>query len=251
PTGTGKTVLAASLILAMWKYYTRIKRKHLLAVFLTPRIVIRRQALEKFDNLLFYSSKGCLRVFEVGKSEEFCGLFHKYFGHQNNYFNKLVMGLPHLKRIYSKYRSYRLCRDVTKGVVFLATPQLLHSLYKNTKSECIDLLVSNIDMLIMDEIHTFYIGEEIIKTIKSFIDRKSIPIIIGLTATPVKEAKDLLGGLIYKKLSSEAMREGVLTPGLKIITYKTYVNNLRSINTSSIHEGDEWKFAIKESKKIC
>ena len=260
PTGTGKTVLAASIILTLWKYYSIIGKKRLLAVFLAPRIVIKRQAYEKFKNILFYGSRKTISVIEVKGSKELCDELSEYF--DQNRVNRiktmkqnlveLLEKFPSLKKIYPQYsrQNNLFNKDYTEGLVIIATPQLIHRLLNGNRDECIATLMNNIDILIMDEIHTFYIGDEIIKTINRLVRSRTrrIPIIIGLTATPVREACALLGGLIYHKFSSDAMREGILTPSLKIIKYRTIITNLRPIYTDdkTSPSWNEWKYAIKE-----
>lgn len=258
PTGTGKTVLAAALVLALWRHYSvnvsgeGVRKDRLLALFLAPRTVIRSQAYRTFLNIVCGCSKKCVEVREAKNSQDFCS---KACGFINP--PRLDDELRDIQELIrqelllreSRYPASNRREPVVcgvRGLVVIVTPHLLHKIYRERR-ECFNQIINNADILLMDEVHTFYIGEKIIKTINYILNKGKIPVIIGLTATPVRDCVKLLGKVIYSKLSKDAMREGILVPGLKVIGYKTYVSALKPLSTKiRIREDDEWKYAIKE-----
>jgi superfamily II DNA or RNA helicase len=232
PTGTGKTILAAAVILALW-LMNRNKEDKLFVLFLAPRSVIRFQAYVTFMNIIRKISKGNVRIYLEDNSASFCrdvslisGKYHK---------------LPNFTTGFQKYR--------LNGLVIVITPQLLMSVSKN-RTSCFTNIVNNIDALILDEVHTYYIGEETRKIIEDvFRNSKRLQMTLGLTATPVKESIELVGDLIYQKHSRDAMDKGLLTPLLRIICYRTWLSNIKIIESNANDYKDEWRLAIVERAK--
>ncbi len=264
PTGTGKTVLAATLVLALWRHYStnvsdeRARKDRLLGLFLAPRTVIRSQVHETFLNIVCGCSKKCVEVREAKNSQDFCSKACGFINPSRpddvlHDIQELIKQELMLRESHYPRRNQResvVCG--VRGLVVVVTPHLLHRIYRERRG-CFNKIINNADILLMDEVHTFYIGEKIIKTINYILNKGKIPVIIGLTATPVRDCVKLLGKVIYSKLSKDAMREGILVPGLKVIGYKTYVSALKPLSTKiRIREDDEWKYAIKErAEKIC
>ena len=93
----------------------------------------------------------------------------------------------------------------------------------------------------MDEVHIEYFGQELSKTIiEGFLKNVSKPIVVmGLSATPTKQAIEKLGRLLYFLTSLRAMKEGILVGKLKIYRKRTKTD-LRDTNK------DPWKVAVIE-----
>jgi len=228
PTGTGKTIVAAALILAFWRYYATVaNKKRLLAIFTAPRSVIEKQTYRKFRDIARRFK--CIEVFSASIRENTA-----LGGKTIAVCNKIQWFL---------LKSYSRCK--TDGLVAIMTAQLLA---QHVSKKCFSTLKKHVDILILDEIHTFYTGNIISDTVKELVSKSKIPVIVGLSATPIREARALLGGIIYSKSSKEAMAEKILTPKLKVVRYKTNIYNIKVLNRTTFPHNDKdlWRLAIKK-----
>lgn len=206
PTGSGKTLVAAALALALRRLGKRYRRgnKPMVAVFLAPRQVIRSQAVGLFMSLM--------SAYECRSSEEFC---------ENLY----------------------MC---TGFCVLVLTPQLLFHTLPHTRPRCLKDLEDSVLLVILDEAHTYYTGEKTMEPLKEFIGTRSFSV-VGFTATPVWDAIETIGPLIYTMSSREAMQRGVISKLRRIIYYRTLIRDLKIVDTAWLEGGNvEWRVAIKQ-----
>jgi len=222
PTGSGKTLLTATLLVALClkdPSLKQVNKEDVIVLFLAPRDVLRQQAYEAVKSII----EGVLKI-HVKKLEP--------------------VGMP------SRDKYWELLRQV-RGVV-ITTPQLLNSIYKRWlhEKELIHLWkkLSSARIIVFDEVHTYYVGKKMKELITYLKKRSRAKLVLGLTATPTKESKELLGDLLYSYSSFDAMDEGVLIPRLKVIRYNTYVKGLKleQVSRDLHNDRDEWKFAIYE-----
>lgn len=235
PTGSGKTILAAAIIIGILNYYERINNNtKILVLFLTPRIVIKTQAHERFKNIVGKIVKKA-RILEASSSIELCSEVKKFLGAIKHKSIEIYLGkLRHLQST-----------DNPNILIIITTPQLLNNIFRTNK-DCLKLLTNNIEILIVDEAHTVYIGKTTSKTMREFV-KSGIPFVIGLTATPIYESRKLFGEILYNKLSRELMDGKVLAKTLRIISYRTTIWNLYPKNkTSVVIKNDPWQYAIYE-----
>jgi len=209
PTGCGKTRLAAAAI----KF---LRKNGLLSggdvvLILSPRLVIREQIRREMEDILGKD----FMVVEVDSSE--------------------------------KLQFYLTLASATSVNTYLlvATPQLLVSAGRREILRGVRLAG-----LILDEVHHTYTGDETSEVVEELIRRvvDGGGFAIGLTATPTKEARELLGGnLLYSALSAHAMAEGVLVGKLTIRYAETRFDCPPDV--------DPWKYEVPQraeaySKKI-
>lgn len=215
PTGSGKTVLAAAVIAGLEVYYNRLGYEEgILSLFLTPRVVIRKQAYETFRRVVIGATKRA-RVKEVHGSEDFC------------------IGLS----------GWNLGRYTT--LVGIATPQLLMRVFREHR-RCWDSLCDRVDVVIIDEAHTYCIGEKVSQAIKELV-KSDIPVVLGLTATPLRDLIDLIGNLLYYKHSRELMDGHVLAKDLVLKIYRTRFEMFRPRHEPGGGRWDDpWLYAIRE-----
>ena len=221
PTGTGKTILAACL--ARWIIARLEEIKGARILFLAPRLVILEQVATMLD-MAGVCVTGFHRIFKdlpVG--------LHPLIERGYRYEKK---GEELLNLLESDW-PYILCAIAT-------TPQLLYSIRRD--DEKWEILLKNIDrvkVLIMDEVHHTYNGEEMKhKVMREIIDR--VEYVIGLSATPTNEAVINVGSLLACHSIEEAMQLGVLVEGIKFYVYDTEVKR-----RGAEEPFDEWKVCIK------
>lgn len=218
PTGAGKTVVATAIIKALIERNI-VKDKYI--IFLAPRRVLREQAFETFSKLL----KGHCIIYEMSSVNEL------------EYYKRIDNNIELLKSI-------RGDAGIPSAKVLVLTAQLL-DMIKNKRHQVLDSLSPYV--LICDEAHTHYVGEktsEVINKLKS-----KAKVVLGLTATPTTKSIELFGKLLYYMRSSDAAREGIITPILKVKAYETRVENLRlDSNQKEVCKrvSSEWDVAVIE-----
>ena len=226
--------MAYALVLVAYHYFSfhesSKEQKRLLSLFLTPRRTILNQVYKRYFLKISKNKGDYIEFFKTERSDNLCETINRVF---------------HTPR-------------AGRGALIIATPQLIDSflgrfIRSMNFATCARELLNSLKVLILDEVHTFYIGDVTTKVLRRYFlsGNARIPIIIGLTATPTKESIELLGELIFTKNSKELMREGILTRNLKLISYKTLVKNLRPLKgvQQEIKKNNEWKYAIAERAK--
>lgn len=215
PTGSGKTILAAMIIAILEAYYRKLGYEEgITSLFLTPRIVIRRQVFETFRKIIKSATKG-VGIIEIRSSRDFCA--------------KLSGGHP----------------LVRATLVYIVTPQLLLRVYRGRK-KCWGSLRERVHAVIIDEAHTYYVGKEASKAVEDLV-KSDVPIVLGLTATPIRDSISLIGDLLYYKHSSELMDGNVLAKGLVLKVYRTRLGEFRPIHEFGREKLDDpWLYAIRE-----
>ena len=252
PTGTGKTVLAAAIILAILILAKKEKHNKLVAVYFAPRQVIREQTYRTFKEIIEKSNKLRVCVAESG-----CKLKEIVVSDIKGALSKRQKeNIEFIKGLSKPIQEYYLNinkskRSTADGVVIIMTPQLWNSFCKSKNEQHVKDLIKYSDVLIFDEAHTYYIGEKTLKNLKELIfggSESTKKIIIGLTATPVRESIKLFGKLLYSKSSYDAMKDGLLTPKLKIVYYKTNidVSKIKIESGDAVQTIDPWRLAIVE-----
>ena len=218
PTGAGKTIVAAAMIMALYKL--RLLREKDIIIYLTPRIVLKHQVEEKFSDIF-------------GKNSPFkMDLYGNGMKLRNAFEVKLIDKdvARNLNRIFN-------LRQANEILIAIVTPQGLHEFLKGYDD--INELVNSerVKLILMDEIHRVYFGSKIIDSVQKIL-RLENAIIIGLSATPIKQAVEYLGPPLYSLTSLQAMQEGILAKKLKIYSTKTRTRLLENVFE------DEWKVAV-------
>jgi superfamily II DNA or RNA helicase len=227
PTGAGKTRLAAATLLAL--YHKGSIQKGDIVLYFTPRRVIREQAVKEFEEKsLEKVSDPPFFVYSVddeGKSTA------------SELLNNLLTTGPSLAG--------------KSGIgVYVLTPQLLNH-YSNVIESTLDKF-KRIKVIILDEVHHTYWGGEISKIMARLLQLSNVKYVFGFSATPVSEAIQNIGSLLYSLSSREAMEVGILAKKLKIYstTTITSIREIRSPRNEWLAEsgvkGLEWKFAVNE-----
>ena len=203
PTGTGKTVLAACLL--RWLLARSGDLKNARVVFLAPSLVILEQIATPMDI--------------IGEStSDFCRIFEDL--------PVKVHPLTYLEG--DNVRSEALLEYIKPSPssivrVVATTPHLISFIRKHKWEELLKN-IDNIKVLIMDEVHHTYNGKEMAKVMKELIDK--VEYVIGLSATPTREAVENVGNLLASCPIEEAMRQGVLVGQINFRIYDTEIKNV-------------------------
>lgn len=224
PTGSGKTRLAAAFIWAL--YYLRFIGNGDIILYFSPRVVIREQTFDEF--------RGSLAV-----------------GSANSPFDVDTVK-PTMIAKAIKWLNYYLTKGPlpSKIGVYILTPQLLN-LYLKESGSSLDRFV-RVKVIILDEVHHIYWGPEIAKKITDLLRIDNIKFVLGLSATPVREAVNNVGNILYSLSSSKAMEMGILVRKLKIYSTKTFTRIPEAYSKSdkwwdAVKDIDiQWKFAVIE-----
>ena len=206
PTGVGKTLLAACITRNLLKSGKIKGNQHVLV--LAPRIVIQDQiACEESD------------------------------------FNKIFRDLPvFVKKVEgSETKGQHLIKLLKENEtqIIVASPQLIN-LFELDKSTAVNTLIKAV---ILDEVHHTYNGPNISRTIRSIVENSDF--VIGLSATPTKEAVENIGKVLYYYSIKDAMKEGMLLGNIKFYKYDTIIEKAKYVDTGKECE-DPWEVAIKE-----
>jgi len=213
PTGAGKTIVAAGLIMAL--YRLKMLETRNIVLYLTPRKVLKDQVEDRFEDIfqIFETPKG-LPIFRVDKPESDMVGWLKFF-----------------------------LEDWAEDsiLIVIITPNALHDFVKKFGEEIYRFRnIEKIRLVLMDEVHRVYFGPKIFDSIRKLIHELSPKCIIGLSATPIKQAIDNIGPILYHLSSLDAMREGILVKKLKIYSTRTHVKLLERADK------DEWCVAVIE-----
>ncbi len=217
PTGTGKTVLAACLL--RWLLARSGDLKNARVVFLAPSLVILEQIATPMDI--------------IGEStSDFCRIFEDL--------PVKVHPLTYLEG--DSVRSEALLEYIKPSPssivrVVATTPHLISFIRKHKWEELLKN-IDNIKVLIMDEVHHTYNGKEMAKVMKELIDK--VEYVIGLSATPTKEAVENVGNILTSCSIEEAMRQGVLVGQIDFRIYDTEI--IKNVEEPC----DEWKVFIRK-----
>ena len=203
PTGTGKTVLAACLL--RWLLARSGDLENARVIFLAPSLVILEQIATPMDI--------------IGEStSDFCRIFEDL--------PVKVHPLTYLEG--DSVRSEALLEYIKPSPssivrVVATTPHLISFIRKHKWEELLKN-IDNIKVLIMDEVHHTYNGKEMAKVMKELIDK--VEYVIGLSATPTREAVENVGNLLASCPIEEAMRQGVLVGQINFRIYDTEIKNV-------------------------
>ncbi len=117
-------------------------------------------------------------------------------------------------------------RQANEISILIVTPNGLHNFLKQYKS--VDELnnASRIKLILLDEVHRVYFGPEILKSISMLINGIALKnaSIIGLSATPIRQAIEYIGPILYSLSSLQAMEE----PLLRYLMLAAFEPNLRA-----------------------
>jgi len=220
PTGTGKTVVAIALIKALY-YIGRLRRGDIV-LYLTPRVILKGQVEERMKDFLINNPK-----FQSETGLSYC--YFRVDRPQENVIKNL--GFYFEKMEYDD-----------RVLVLVATPNALHEYLKNVEEAGGEVKtipnIKKVKVVVMDEVHTVYFGKMISESIRKFLkDISKDAIVVGLSATPIKQAIEEIGYLLYCLPSSEAMDQGILVGKLKIYRKKTETKLRHSSK-------DPWKVAV-------
>ncbi|MEM2290898.1 MAG: DEAD/DEAH box helicase family protein [Candidatus Korarchaeum sp.] len=219
PTGSGKTLLVAALMLAVYRdellKSKLLKRfgleRGVILLFLTPRSVLRQQTYDRVKKIV----EGSLHIP--------VNILEPMGGDRLGYISQL--------------------RSAT-GVV-ITTPQMIGSILRRRKERrMLFEQVFSPCIIVLDEAHVYYVGEKMKRLIDYLKRRSKAKLVLGLTATPTCESIKLLGDIVFRYSSLEAMAEGVLIPRLRVVRYSTLIEDLKPECASD--ERDGWKFAVYE-----
>ncbi|MGB9760376.1 MAG: DEAD/DEAH box helicase [Thermoproteota archaeon] len=145
-----------------------------------------------------------------------------------------------------------------KPTLILITPQLLHEFTKNLKRYPPDFEKTVREILrvvVLDEVHYTFWGPKISKSILSILNYENVNFVLGLSATPTKDAKDVLKNVFRSFTTEKAMKKGILIRGLKIYSTSTRIDleTLKKLIESKLNLDDledrAWQVAIAERAK--
>ena len=198
PTGAGKTLLSACLAreILLKEFLSKGRLAHI--IVLAPRRVIRHQ---------------------IEKGPAFRGVFEDL---------QPVVEIKALEEGNTPM-SERLCRYLNEEWpnIIITTPQLIDYAFRRAYQdgdeyfrERLEAGLKNIGILILDEVHHTYHGENIWPRAISKLVQKC-EYVIGLTATPTRESVENIGDLWYVYPIDEAMRRGIITSVVKIYCHRT------------------------------
>ncbi|RLG16836.1 hypothetical protein DRN63_03750 [Nanoarchaeota archaeon] len=228
PTGAGKTIVAAGLILALFKLGS-LRWKDII-LYLTPRTALRGQVEDKFK-----------KIFETLEKDRYGGMYRiKIFDVENlNEKRDKQLGIKGVVRRLSHYLNVWQGNPI---LILIVTPDGIHELLKKYNSLSELRNANRIRMVFLDEVHRAYFGPEFFKSIKKLID--GLPcvgtVMIGLSATPIRQAVEEIGPPLYRLSSQDAMEEGILVKRLKIYPMNTRTRLLERFDK------DEWEVAVIE-----
>jgi len=220
PTGAGKTVVAAGLIMALYRMKSLHEKDIIL--YLTPRKILREQVEERFGDIFQIIKRGY-------PTEDY--VFEK----------REVFDVQNLQEdVSERLRYYLTTWQGNQILILIMTPQGFHEFAE--KHWDIDKLNNlwRIRMIIMDEIHRVYFGPKILKSIGKLLQAPNSICTLGLSATPTKQAIKRVGPLLYRLSSIQAMKEGILVSRLKIYPMYTWTRLKENIGR------DEWEVAVIE-----
>ncbi len=223
PTGTGKTRLAFTFLLYL--FLREDLRKGDKVLWLAPLEILLDQAKEEGDLLLKKLKDLQMQIYTPISNE--------------------------LWETKGKHLQYLLKDEGIISVVIPTTPQLLNRQFSEKGSEFKDM-ITEVYAAILDEVHHTYWGPEIRKVIETLQEIANIRFILGLSATPTKEAKEALGEPVYSCSTRKAMDMGILMERLKIYRTITKVvkDSIRLEEKDRFSEPvwrlDEWQVAIYE-----
>lgn len=216
PTGSGKTRLAASIVLYLG--ITGRLRNGDKVLIMAPRKVIIKQNKSQLEMVL--KSKSVPLKFRIETAKTKSNRFHSQMWNPKTMTHNL-----HL--LLSKSGLYI--------DVLLLTPQLWNLYVSTYDSENF----MKIKAIILDEVHHTYWGSEVSNSIEQLLGSGDLEFALGLSATPTKEAIGSFGRLYCPLTTMQAMKEGILISGLKIYSTDTYAYLIES-------SLDQWKVAIYE-----
>ncbi|MEM0261296.1 MAG: DEAD/DEAH box helicase family protein [Nitrososphaerota archaeon] len=223
PTGAGKTVVVAGLIMALY-HKVFLKNKDIV-LYLTPRIILKRQVKERFDE-----------IFQIFKDLHKIGPF-RIERPKND-----ILGF--LKFYFGKWGG-----EEDRILILIITPNAFHKFIKKYGDKIQRFSnMKRIRLILMDEVHRVYFGPNISRSIERLLDELASEdsCVIGLSATPIRQAIERIGNIVYSLSSKQAMMEGILAKKLRIYSTNTRTKLLERIGK------DEWSVAVVErAEKYC
>ncbi|MEM2188026.1 MAG: DEAD/DEAH box helicase family protein [Nitrososphaerota archaeon] len=223
PTGAGKTVVVAGLIMAL--YHKVFLKKKDIVLYLTPRIILKRQVEERFDE-----------IFQIFKDPYKGGPF-RIERPKND-----ILGF--LKFYFGKWGEVE-----DRILILIITPNALHKFIEEYRDKIQEFSnMKRVRLILMDEVHRVYFGPNISRSIERLLDELAPKdsCVIGLSATPIRQAIERIGSIVYSLSSKQAMMEGILAKKLRIYSTNTRTKLLERIGK------DEWSVAVVErAEKYC
>jgi len=243
PTGSGKTVLAACLLRWILTRLNLNKHRDIYAFFMAPSLVILEQVEAHDSDFRKIFSDLPVNIHALTEKRDRKG-------------DKLLELLtPRVEIIDVHKVSYGFHREIDYVKIkprpqiihiIALTPQLIHDLCTQRGEEKREELFEKLDkvkVLIMDEVHHTYNGKEIQNTMREIINK--IDYVIGLSATPTKEAKDNVGPIWNPGYSIEkAMLQKVLVQKIRFHIYNTNITDLKEPCE------EPWKVAIERRAEL-
>lgn len=221
PTGTGKTILATGLLLSLSlsDSFSEFFPRGVTAIFLSPRIVIRKQARRRFETAL----EGRLSVIMEVKGSD-----------------RIVDAVQALKG--------RVAGWPGGGVIF-TTPQLLERAASSREwYGLVELLGQCVSVVIFDEAHIHYLGEKTWPAMDALLESSAgsgtLRVAMGMTATPTAKLKRRLGGLLHAATTEDAMKRRILVGRIRKRRYVTIIpTHLKSPWWRPSPSSAEWRVA--------
>jgi superfamily II DNA or RNA helicase len=142
-------------------------------------------------------------------------------------FNNIFRDLPVFVNMVSGKKAKHLIKLLKekKTQIIVASPQLIN-LFELDKSTAVNTLIKAV---ILDEVHHTYNGPNISRTIRSIVENSDF--VIGLSATPTKEAVENIGKILYYYSIKDAMKEGMLVGNIKFYKYDTIIEKAKYVDT--------------------
>lgn len=257
PTGAGKSTLMAfiaSILCKIKKYFDDWRERDLVLV-LAPLNRIKEQLYNSFiktagkcrDRIINFLVNA--KVSYAGELE--CVIddenieeeFQKYYLGALRSVPKTIEGLLNIwTRYKEKHEDYK-----DKLLVLFLYPDILKKEINISGEVVMDKLKDRLLAIFIDEIHYGYPGKRgfLIKHVMN-----EVPVILGFTATPTRDALEILGKILYNKSSIDLMREAserikrgedpILIPKIDAYFYKT-VHEVRIYHD----EKEYWSAAIE------
>lgn len=216
PTGAGKTRVVAAYIWGL--YYLNKIRPGNKIIFITPRIVIREQVIEKEFQLL---RKEPFTIENLG-------------------------GDVLTDKLYGRLLSLEKLLGPEKRIqIIVITLKLLTEYYNKYDKRGFE----NVKAIFLDEGHFAYWGAKNFEPLSKLIEGED-RIILAFSATPTSDLIKNLGTPIYHYHSLDAMSEGILISKLKIYPYYIIVANMDESRFNKVLINDRAQKIAEETLRI-
>ncbi len=226
PTGAGKTTVAIGFVMALYRLGA-VKDGDII-LYLTPRIILKGQVEKEFKKAFSIFRNRPNTIWE-------CDYFR-------------IITQQELKGdMQGKLKHYLDEWNEDRIAVLIYTPQTLHDFIRRYRQEICrfsNIKKKRLRIVLMDEIHRIYFGPKISESINYLINNLSPECVIGFSATPIRQAVEHIGDILYRLSSLDAMREGILVRRLRIYSTETYTKLAEGVDE------DEWSVAVIERAEL-